>query len=134
MSWSQIHNHEAVVERFRRNVQRNRLASTYLFVGPDGIGKQMFAFKLAEALLCERNPEESLDPCGECPGCMQVKARTHPDLIYVCKPGDKAFIPVELFIGPKEKRRQIGLIHDMGLEPSVPAPLTNPRTVWANPL
>lgn len=117
MSWDEILNHEHARERFKRSVERNRLASTYLFVGPQGIGKRTFALKLSEALLCEKNPETTLEPCGECPGCQQVKAQTHPDLILVSKPKDKAFIPLETFIGDKEHRRQEGLCHDIGLKP-----------------
>lgn len=117
MAWADILNHESAFERFRRSLERNRLASTYLFVGPEGIGKRMFAHKLAQALLCETNPEIELDPCDTCLSCQQVQAETHPDLILVSKPSDKAFIPVETFIGDKEHRRQEGLCHDIGLKP-----------------
>ena len=44
-------------------------------------------------------------------------AQTHPDLVLISKPKDKAFIPVETFIGDKEHRRQQGLCHDIGLKP-----------------
>ncbi len=117
MAWHEILNHESAFERFRRSLDRNRLASTYLFVGPDGIGKRKFALKLAEALLCEQNPESALEPCGTCSGCLQARAQTHPDLILISKPSDKAIIPVETFIGDKEHRRQEGLCHDIGLKP-----------------
>jgi DNA polymerase-3 subunit delta' len=117
MSWDQILNHEPALERFRRSIERNRLASTYLFVGPEGIGKRLFALKLAESLLCEQGDETTLQPCGTCSGCQQVRAQTHPDLILISKPTDKAFIPVETFIGDKEHRRQEGLCHDIGLKP-----------------
>jgi DNA polymerase-3 subunit delta' len=117
MSWSDILNHESVLQRFRKSVQRSRLASTYLFVGPPGVGKRTFALKLAESLLCEHNPETDLDPCGSCPACQQVRARTHPDLMLVSRPKDKNFIPVETFIGDREHRRREGLCHDIGLKP-----------------
>jgi DNA polymerase-3 subunit delta' len=117
MSWNQILNHEPALERFRRSVGRNRLASTYLFVGPPGIGKHTFALKLAETLLCESRTNDEFEPCGICQGCMQVQSQSHPDLILVSKPDDKAFIPLETFIGDKEHRRQEGLCHDIGLKP-----------------
>lgn len=117
MAWNEILNHESALERFRRSIASSRLASTYLFVGPEGIGKRMFALKLAEAMLCEKNAELDLSSCGVCQGCQQVAAQTHPDLILVSKPKDKAFIPVETFIGDKEHRRQEGLCHDIGLKP-----------------
>lgn len=115
MSWSEVLNHDDIRERFRKSVSRHRLASTYLFVGPAGIGKRIFALKLAQALLCETNPETELEPCDTCPACQQVRAATHPDLIQVARPKDKNFIPLETFIGDKEHRRQEGLVHDIGL-------------------
>ncbi len=117
MPWDDLVGHASAIDRFRRSVERNRLASTYLFVGPEGVGKHAFALKLAQALLCETNPAERLEACGVCPACQQVAARTHPDLILIDKPKDKAFIPVETFIGDREHRRQRGLCHDIGLKP-----------------
>lgn len=117
MSWTEIVGHDQVVERFQRAAAKGRLASTYLFVGPSGIGKRTFALKLAQAVLCTTHPEESLEPCGTCPACQQVAALTHPDLMRISKPKDKAFIPVETFIGDREHRMQVGLCHDIGLKP-----------------
>ena len=109
--------HNAVLDRFRRTIHAGRLASTFLFVGPPGIGKKLFALQLAQGLLCERRPEEALDPCGECPSCVQVLAGTHPDVVVVRKPADKNFIPLELLIGDKEHRMREGLCHDISLKP-----------------
>lgn len=116
MPWSNILNHDAAFERFRRTLENNRLASTYLFVGPDGIGKRTFALKLAQGLLCE-NVSQLLMPCETCSACQQVAAKSHPDLILISKPADKAFIPLETFIGDAEHRRQRGLCHEIGLKP-----------------
>ena len=96
---------------------RGRLASSFLFAGPAGIGKRTFALKLAQAMLCQTRPEEALDPCGTCPSCAQVAAGTHPDLDVVAKPDDKSFIPLELLIGEREHRRREGLCHNIGLKP-----------------
>ena len=48
-----IMGHEHVFETFRRALEQRRLASTFLFVGPPGIGKWTTALSLAQALLCE---------------------------------------------------------------------------------
>ena len=117
MSWQGIEGHDDVVEQFRRALARGRLASTFLFVGPAGIGKRAFALKLAQALLCQVNPQERLEPCGRCASCLQVQALTHPDLLLVEKPADKSTIPLELLIGPSERRMQEGLCHNIGLKP-----------------
>jgi DNA polymerase-3 subunit delta' len=46
-----------------------------------------------------------------------VLAGTHPDILRVAKPADRSAIPVDLIIGPKEKRMQEGLCHDISLKP-----------------
>lgn len=117
MSWQGLVGHDAVVDRFRRILARGRLASTFLFVGPDGIGKRTFALKLAQALLCGERAEVRLDPCGRCESCVQAAAGTHPDILTVAKPVEKSELPVALLIGPKEKRMQEGLCHDLALKP-----------------
>lgn len=117
MTWQGIEGHDDVVAKFRAMLARGRLASTFLFVGPPGIGKRSFAVRLAAALLCQSRPAEALDPCRTCASCLQIAAGTHPDLLRVAKPADKSFIPLELLIGSKEKRMQQGLCHDISLKP-----------------
>ncbi len=117
MTWQTIRGHDRVVEKFRRALMKGRLASTFLFVGPLGIGKQTFALKLAQGLLCERVPEARLEPCGQCPSCHQVMSLNHPDVERIGKPADKAFIPVELLIGDLEHRMRAGLCYNIALKP-----------------
>lgn len=116
MSWQGIEGHDAVIEQFRRALDRGRLASTFLFVGPPGIGKRTFAVKLAQALLCE-GPHAQLNPCGNCHGCELAAAGNHPDLDMVAKPADKSAIPLDLLIGQGERRLHEGLCHRLGLKP-----------------
>lgn len=117
MSWQEIEGHDEIAERFRTALRRGRLASTFLFIGPAGIGKRTFAVHLAKTLLCEQNAAEELNPCGVCPACQQVDAKTHPDLEIVGKPKERNFIPIETFIGDREHRMRKGLCHNIGLKP-----------------
>ena len=50
--WHGILGHDEVVEQFRRTLASGRLASTYLFVGPPGVGKRLFALSWRIRLLC----------------------------------------------------------------------------------
>ena len=52
MAWHTLEGHDEIVAQFRRALAENRLASTFLFVGPEGIGKRAFALRLAQSLLC----------------------------------------------------------------------------------
>jgi DNA polymerase-3 subunit delta' len=117
MAWSEILGHADPLERLRQSARRGRLGHTYAFVGPAGIGKKTFAVMLAQCLLCERHDESELAACGECPGCLQVAARTHPDLYLIGLPAGKSELPIELFVGDDEHRGRAGLCHDLSLRP-----------------
>lgn len=117
MSWQGIRGQDHAVAQFRRALEQQSLASTFLFVGPPGVGKHAFAMKLAQTLLCQASPPERMAPCGQCAGCVQVAGRTHPDLLLVSKPPDKSTIPLELLVGADERRMREGLCHDIALRP-----------------
>lgn len=115
--WQGVLGHDRVVEQFRRALQRGRLASGFLFVGPSGIGKRLFARRLAQALLCSTAGGPPLASCGVCESCVQAAAGSHPDIIEVAKPADRSFIPLELLIGDKEHRGRQGLCYELSLRP-----------------
>ncbi len=108
MPWRTVRGHDRPLTELRRGLEHGRLPHALLFVGPEGVGKRLFARTLAEALLCERRPDEALDPCGECPSCKQVEAERHPDLLFVSKPEDKHDLPIRLIRD---------LCHDLSLKP-----------------
>ncbi len=115
---------DPIAERFSRILQLGRLASTYLFVGPGGVGKRMFAQQLATSLFCSQTAEDELTACGECPSCQLMEAGTHPDLLEVSfikdpKGALRRSLVLEQFIGPKEHRHRVGLCHDLSLKPSL---------------
>jgi DNA polymerase-3 subunit delta' len=117
MTWQGIEGHDNVVEKLRRAVARNRLASSFLFCGPAGVGKRTLALRFAQALLCPARPAAEIGPCNVCPSCAMALAGTHPDVEVVAKPEDKADLPVKLFIGEGETRGQEGLCHWISLKP-----------------
>jgi len=118
VSWYGIEGHDAVVERFRNSLAKQRMASTFLFVGPPGIGKRKFAFQLAQCLLCPNHQEAELLACEQCDTCKQVAAQTHPDVDYLCRPDGAANIPIELLIGARERRMREGLCYRISLKPN----------------
>ncbi len=117
MPWNTLFGHHDQVEMLRRSAGRSRLAHTYLFVGPAGVGKKRFALDLAQCLLCEAHQEEELLACGQCSGCKQVAARTHPDLMIVECPEGKSELPIDLFLGPPDRRGKAGLCYELSMRP-----------------
>jgi DNA polymerase III subunit delta' len=115
--WEGIHGHDTVVDRFRRSLESGRLASSYLFLGPVGVGKSTFALKLAKALLCTNSPEAALAPCGNCDSCRLMDVGSHPDVDVVGLPPGKRELPISTFLGDPDRRHQEGLCHNIGLRP-----------------
>ena len=117
MDWNLLQGHQRQRIWFEHALRQNRLGSTFLFVGPGGIGKRTFALLLAKTLFCQRVPPEQFAPCGVCTGCVQVEARTHPDLLQVFKPADKSGLSIEQIAGERDSRMQVGLCHDIHMSP-----------------
>jgi len=80
MRFADIVGHDQVVARLERAAATGRLPHTYLFAGPDGVGKHATARALAARLLCEA-PND--DACGTCSGCTGAAREVHPDLVMV---------------------------------------------------
>ena len=120
MPWHSIRGHDRVVETLRQSLAQGRFPHALLFVGPEGVGKHAFALTLAQALLCERVAETEFDPCGVCPGCLQVKAGTHPDVLEVARPEEKHELPIkvirdlclDLGLKPMHGTRRIAIVDD----------------------
>ena len=96
MSWQRIRGHDHVVAAFTRAVERGRLAHAYLFAGPAGVGKRLFAGELAKALLCESTNNGRLEACDRCAACRLVDAESHPDFFTAARPPDSPNFPIEV--------------------------------------
>jgi DNA polymerase-3 subunit delta' len=82
--FDEVVGHHRPVKVLRRALSSGRIAHAYLFWGPGGIGKELVAMKMAEALLCS-HPDALANgsACGECPSCVKCRAGGHPDLHLV---------------------------------------------------
>jgi DNA polymerase-3 subunit delta' len=122
MAWQGVEGHDHVASRFIVAAERGRIAGSYLFVGPPGVGKDTFARSLAKSLLCLDHGNPSRPPltaCGNCASCVQAEAGTHPDIDLVAKPEDRATIPLEAFIGDAAHRMRDGLCWRLLLRPAL---------------
>ncbi|SFI67947.1 DNA polymerase III subunit delta' [Planctomicrobium piriforme] len=117
MIWDKIIGHTVQVEMFRRAIARQRLAHGFLFIGPHGVGKKLFAETLAQCLFCERIADEVLDACGDCPSCRQVQAGFHPDLLRIGLPDGKKILPISLLVGDDAHRGRAGLCFELAHAP-----------------
>jgi DNA polymerase-3 subunit delta' len=120
MSWQNVRGHEALVEGFTQAWRRGRLAHGYLFAGPPGVGKRLFAAELAKAILCENPPADRLEACDACAACALVAAGTHPDFFVVGRPEEGNEIPIEVMrelcrgfsLKPARGRGKVAIVDD----------------------
>uniref|UniRef100_A0A7C3SK32 DNA polymerase III subunit delta n=1 Tax=Desulfobacca acetoxidans TaxID=60893 RepID=A0A7C3SK32_9BACT len=73
---------ERVIGYLKAARRAGRLAHAYLFLGPEGVGKETTARALAAALNCEAALADG-DACGACPSCVRLAAGTHPDYLEI---------------------------------------------------
>ncbi len=100
MPLSDVLHQDAAIDRLQRALSSSRVPHAYLFTGPNGVGKELLATRLAQLLLCAGNaadagpslfgggdaepaPQDSglntRDSCGSCPDCILFAAGNHPD-------------------------------------------------------
>jgi len=77
----QVHGQRKAKKLISRSLVADRLAHAYLFQGPGGVGKQLFARKFAAAINCNAN--DGLESCGVCSSCKKMAAGMHPDFVLV---------------------------------------------------
>ena len=93
MSFKQVIGQEIPKQILEQALSKDRLANTYLFYGPPGVGKFLLAWKLAQILLCEQEVNSST-ACNRCSSCQKVSQLRHPDL-YLIFPHPSANKPKE---------------------------------------
>lgn len=74
--------HEPLWRQIQQRHAAGRLPHALLLAGPAGLGKLIFARRLAQSLLCE-SPTAEGDGCGQCRSCRLFRAGSHPDYSVV---------------------------------------------------
>ena len=70
-----------VTQTLRNAIAAKRIAQSFVFAGPRGVGKTTTARILARGLNCVQGP--TADPCGECEACVEIAAGRDMDVIEI---------------------------------------------------
>lgn len=111
-AWN-IVGHDWAVDLLSRRLEADRIGHAYLFAGPAGLGKALFARRLAQAINCV----EPTPPCGVCRSCELIARGQHPDLHLIEPENEKIKIEVirelhnVLSMRPFEARFRVAIIH-----------------------
>ncbi len=85
MSFKNILGHEKELNILKNAISCGKVAHSFLFSGPAGVGKKLTARTFAGALNCRDFKGEA---CGSCRDCRMMEAGNHPNLQIIC-PTDK---------------------------------------------
>lgn len=112
--------HDELMKNLIESVHSGSASHAYIFEGKKGLGKLSSARLFAAALTCSNT---EISPCGSCPSCIEAKANTNPDIIYVCPKKDKKTIGADdmrsleedVAIKPFSSARKVYIIEDGSL-------------------
>lgn len=113
-----IKGQDNAVKYLTRSLDAGRIANSYLFSGPLGVGKALTAKAFIKELLCPHR-EEVKAACGKCPSCLRIEKLDHPDIVWI-KPEKNRLIKIEevrkvkdlLSLKPYEASRGVCVIED----------------------
>jgi len=77
-NWPFVGNNH-IVEFLSRSILNNNIAHSYIFLGPNNLGKTTIANYFAKSLLCQQMESKDREleitlPCNSCPSCGQFKS------------------------------------------------------------
>lgn len=70
--------HYKIKDSIFRAIDSGLESGCFLFLGPEGVGKQLLAIAVAQYYLCERQ-----SGCGVCSHCLRVEKKNHEGLLIV---------------------------------------------------
>jgi len=80
LSFENLIGNEEVKDILNKTIKNNKLTHSYMFIGPNGIGKTLFAKEFAKMILCQ---SRDIQPCNKCKSCLELENNNHPDLIQI---------------------------------------------------
>ncbi|CAM3391124.1 DNA polymerase III subunit delta' [Corallococcus sp. ZKHCc1 1396] len=80
MTLASVQGQPRAMDALQSALRTGSVHHAYLFAGPEGVGKELAAVGLAQALTCPEAPEVG---CGRCASCVRIAKGLHPDVTYV---------------------------------------------------
>lgn len=100
MNFNNLIGNDKIKSILKKNVIDDNLVHSYMFIGPDGIGKRIFAREFSEMIMClsDSNEEKS---CGTCKSCIEFETSNNPDFMQI--ESDGKVIKIEQIRNLQEK-------------------------------
>ena len=73
--------HHDIADRITRALERGQAGQPYLFVGPEGCGKEVTALEIARRVNCAA--PDTCQPQQRCESCQKALTFQHPDIRWI---------------------------------------------------
>lgn len=83
---------EAAVATLRTALAKDAVPQSYLFLGPEGVGKMRAAVEFAKSVCCLKRLPGTGDACETCVNCSRIAADQHPDVKRFAPDGEQTKI------------------------------------------
>ena len=102
--FDEISGNEQIKGELRKSLKENKVSHSYMFVGIEGIGKQMTAKVFAQMILCINEEERE---CQKCKSCIEFQSHNHPDFLYIEPDGNSIKIEQIRYLQRKIQEKPI---------------------------
>ncbi len=116
MSFRDIKGQDSAIDIIKRSMSLTEASGSYLFLGPEGIGKYLTARTLAKAVNCLSG---GMDSCQECASCIKINKLQHPDIFMLAHEDDSEIkideirqMQREIILRPYEAKRKVFIINN----------------------
>lgn len=85
-----------IIDFLSKSIENDNVSGSYIFCGPDDIGKFTIANYFTKSLVCRQlSAKAGSLPCGQCSPCVQLEKGLHGDVHIIKKQEDKKNISIE---------------------------------------
>lgn len=104
MRFDEIIGNEKTKEELKRSLEEDKVSHSYMFIGIEGIGKQLIAKAFAQMILCTNETEKG---CNKCKSCIEFQSQNHPDFLYIEPDGNSIKIEQIRYLQRKIQEKPI---------------------------
>ena len=79
MAFENLIGNDKIKDLLCKMIEQDKITHSYLFLGPSGVGKTLFAKEFAKMILCLSEKKG----CGSCKSCLQFNENNQPDFIFI---------------------------------------------------